>query len=91
MNNTHNVSYGGSNNVNNIAYSKYSTAGGSTAPTTSSSTKGATAAKAYPKYAEPRDKDQDVVVLLPHRKNRAPRLKHKLSVGPRNVARTVDI
>lgn len=73
--------------MNNIAYSKYSTAGGSTAPTTSSSSaKGTTTAKAYPKYAEPRDKDQDVVVLLPHRKNRAPRLKHKLSVGPVIVA-----
>lgn len=67
--------------MNNIAYSKYSTAGGSTAPTTSSSTKGTTIDKTYPKYAESRDKDQDVVVLLPHRKNRAPRLKHKLSVS----------
>jgi len=73
--------------VNNIAYSKYSTAGGSAAPTTtSSSMKEATAAKAYPKYAESRDKDQDVVVLLPQRKNRAPRLKHKLSVGSCVVA-----
>lgn len=56
-------------------------AGGSTTPTTSSSTKGTTADKTYPKYAESRDKDQDVVVLLPHRKNRTPRLKHKLSVS----------
>ncbi|KAL0100167.1 hypothetical protein PUN28_019537 [Cardiocondyla obscurior] len=93
VNNTHNVSYGGSNNVNNIAYSKYSTAGGSTAPTTSSSsssTRSATAAKAYPKYAEPRDKDQDVVVLLPHRKNRAPRLKHKLSTVSENARLDVN-
>ncbi|XP_077255467.1 5'-3' exonuclease PLD3 isoform X2 [Temnothorax americanus] len=90
VNNTHNVSYGGSNNVNNIAYSKYSTAGDSTAPTTSSSTKGATAAKPYPRYAEPRDKDQDVVVLLPHRKNRAPRLKHKLSTVSENARLDVN-
>ncbi|CAL1688368.1 unnamed protein product [Lasius platythorax] len=89
VNNTHNVSYGGSNNVNNIAYSKYSTAG-STAPTTSSSTKGTTADKTYPKYAEPRDKDQDVVVLLPHRKNRAPRLKHKLSTVSENARLDVN-
>ncbi|XP_012528482.1 5'-3' exonuclease PLD3 [Monomorium pharaonis] len=96
VNNTHNVSYGGSNNVNNIAYSKYSTAGGSTAPTTSSSstTKGATTAKAYPKYAEQYNKgpnkDQDVVVLLPHRKNRAPRLKHKLSTVSENARLDVN-
>ncbi|XP_072752667.1 5'-3' exonuclease PLD3 [Anoplolepis gracilipes] len=89
VNNTHNVSYGGSNNVNNIAYSKYSTAG-STAPTTSSSTKGTTADKTYSKYAEPRDKDQDVVVLLPHRKNRAPRLKHKLSTVSENARLDVN-
>lgn len=76
VNNTHNVSYGGSNNVNNVAYSKYTTANSSIAPTTSSSTKEANVAKTYP-----RRKDQDVVVLLPHRKNRAPRLKHKLSVS----------
>lgn len=80
VNNTHNVSYGGSNNVNNVAYSKYSTAGGPTAPATSSSTKETTATKVYA-TAGPRDKDQDVVVLLPQRKNRAPRLKHKLSVS----------
>ncbi|GAB1866559.1 Phospholipase D3 [Camponotus japonicus] len=85
VNNTHNVSYGGSNNVNNIAYSKYSMAGGSTTPTTSSSTKGTTSDKTYPKYAESRDKDQDVVVLLPHRKNRTPRLKHKLSTVSENA------
>ncbi|EFN84877.1 Phospholipase D3 [Harpegnathos saltator] len=91
VNNTHNVSYGGSNNVNNIAYSKYSTAGGgSTVTATSSSTKGATTAKAYPKYAEPRDKDQDVVVLLPHRKNRTPRLKHKLSTVSENARLDVN-
>ncbi|XP_070164828.1 5'-3' exonuclease PLD3 [Polyergus mexicanus] len=90
VNNTHNVSYGGSNNVNNIAYSKYSTAGGSTAPTTSLSTKGTTVDKTYPKYAEPRDKDQDVVVLLPHRKNRAPRLKHKLSTVSENARLDVN-
>lgn len=94
VNNTHNVSYGGSNNVNNIAYSKYSTAGGTTTSTTSSSTKGATAAKAYPKYAEQYNKgpnkDQDVVVLLPHRKNRAPRLKHKLSTVSENARLDVN-
>jgi len=78
VNNTHNVSYGGNNNVNNIAYSKYSVAGGSAVPTTSSSTKGPTTAKTY---AGPQGKDQDVVVLLPHRKNRTPRFKHKLSVS----------
>lgn len=83
VNNTHNVSYGGSNNVNNIACSKYSTAGDSNTPTTSSSTKGTTE-KPYPaKYTESRPKDQDVLVLLPNRKSRTPRLKHKLSV--RNV------
>ncbi|KAL6427493.1 hypothetical protein ACFW04_008771 [Cataglyphis niger] len=90
VNNTHNVSYGGSNNVNNIAYSKYSMAGGSTAPTTSSSTKGTTIDKTYPKYTESRDKDQDVVVLLPHRKNRAPRLKHKLSTVSENARLDVN-
>lgn len=85
MNNTHNVSYGGSNNVNNIAYLKYSMAGDPTVPATSSSTKGATAAKAYPKYAAgPRPKDQEDV-LLPQHKNRKPRLKHKLSVRPVTV------
>lgn len=90
VNNTHNVSYGGSNNVNNIAYSKYSMAGGSTTPTTSSSTKGTTSDKTYPKYAESRDKDQDVVVLLPHRKNRTPRLKHKLSTVSENARLDVN-
>ncbi|EFN65992.1 Phospholipase D3 [Camponotus floridanus] len=90
VNNTHNVSYGGSNNVNNIAYSKYSMAGGSTTSTTSSSTKGTTSDKTYPKYAESRDKDQDVVVLLPHRKNRTPRLKHKLSTVSENARLDVN-
>lgn len=90
VNNTHNVSYGGSNNVNNIAYSKYSMAGGSTTPTTSSSTKGTTSDKTYPKYAESRDKDQNVVVLLPHRKNRTPRLKHKLSTVSENARLDVN-
>ncbi|EZA57925.1 Phospholipase D3 [Ooceraea biroi] len=87
VNNTHNVSYGGNNNVNNIAYSKYSVAGGSAVPTTSSSTKGPTTAKTY---AGPQGKDQDVVVLLPHRKNRAPRLKHKLSTVSENARLDVN-
>ncbi|XP_012223859.1 5'-3' exonuclease PLD3-like [Linepithema humile] len=85
VNNTHNVSYGGSNNVNNVAYSKYSTTDSSVAPTTSSSTKEANAAKTFP-----RGKDQDVVVLLPHRKNRAPRLKHKLSTVSENARLDVN-
>ncbi|KAI4475234.1 hypothetical protein M0804_014428 [Polistes exclamans] len=81
VNNTHNVSYGGgSNNVTNVAYSKYSTAGGSTTLSTSTSVRGTSSGKPYPKYAEPRTKDQDVVVLLPHRKSRTPKIKHKLSV-----------
>lgn len=65
-------------------------AGGSATPTTSSSTKGTTADKTYPKYAESRDKDQDVVVLLPHRKNRTPRLKHKLSTVSENARLDVN-
>ncbi|KAH0953755.1 hypothetical protein HN011_008467 [Eciton burchellii] len=87
VNNTHNVSYGGNNNVNNIAYSKYSVAGGSAVPTTSSSTKGPTTAKTY---AGPQGKDQDVVVLLPHRKNRTPRFKHKLSTVSENARLDVN-
>lgn len=64
--------------MNNIAYSKYSVAGDSTVSTASSLKKESTTAKTY---AGPQGKDQDVVVLLPQRKNRAPRLKHKLSVN----------
>lgn len=91
VNNTHNVSYGGgSNNVTNVAYSKYSTAGGSTALSTSSSVRGTSSGKPYPKYAEPRTKDQDVVVLLPHRKSRTPRIKHKLSTVSENARLDVN-
>lgn len=83
MNNTHNVSYGGNNNVRNIAYSKCSgseddsirLAGSSTSKGTTSTT-----AKSYTKYRKERGKDQDVVVLLPHRKSRTPFVKQKLSV-----------
>nr|XP_050851450.1 5'-3' exonuclease PLD3-like isoform X4 [Vespula vulgaris] len=91
VNNTHNVSYGGgSNNVTNVAYSKYSTAGGSTALSTSTSVRGTSSGKPYPKYAEPRTKDQDVVVLLPHRKSRTPRIKHKLSTVSENARLDVN-
>ncbi|XP_066584799.1 5'-3' exonuclease PLD3-like isoform X2 [Prorops nasuta] len=85
VNNTHNVSYGGSNNVTNVACSKYSTAGGSTTLSSSLSAKGTSTSKAYTKYPEPREKDQDVLVLLPPRKSRTPRIKHKLSTVSENA------
>ncbi|KAI4504438.1 hypothetical protein M0802_000909 [Mischocyttarus mexicanus] len=92
VNNTHNVSYGGgSNNVTNVAYSKYSAAGGSTTLSTSStSARGTSSGKPYPKYAEPQTKDQDVVVLLPHRKSRTPRVKQKLSTVSENARLDVN-
>ncbi|XP_017877883.1 phospholipase D3-like [Ceratina calcarata] len=84
VNNTHNVSYGGNNNVRNVAYSKCSTNGED--PASVSTNKGATSTvNSYTKYTKERSKDQDVVVLLPHRKNRTPLVKHKLSTVSENA------
>ncbi|KAK0181173.1 hypothetical protein PV327_003479 [Microctonus hyperodae] len=89
VNNTQNVSYGGNNTVTNVAYSKYTTSDDgnthgactSTSPPRSSSTATSSTSKSFTTRANPTTpKDQDVVVLLPHRKSRTPRLKHKLSV-----------
>lgn len=86
VNNTHNVSYGGSNNVTNVAYSKYSSAGGSTTLASSSSGRGTSSnSKSFSTHVNPEGKDQDVVVLLPPRKNRTPRIRHKLSVRYRKT------
>ena len=92
VNNTHNVSYGGSNNVKNVAYSKCSTGGGDpTSVATCSATRGtASTVKSYTKYTKERSKDQDVVVLLPNRKNRAPIVKHKLSTVSENARLEVN-
>ncbi|XP_076750929.1 5'-3' exonuclease PLD3 [Xylocopa sonorina] len=80
VNNTHNVSYGGNNNVRNIVYSKCS---GNDESATNlapcSANKGTTTVKSYTRYTKERDKDQDVVVLLPHHKNKTPLVKQKLS------------
>ncbi|XP_071861664.1 5'-3' exonuclease PLD3 isoform X2 [Bombus fervidus] len=87
VNNTHNVSYGGNNNVRNIAYSKCSgndedsirhTASSTSKPSTST-------VKSYTKYMKEQGKDQDVVVLLPRRKSRKPLVKHKLSTVSENA------
>ena len=86
MNNTHNVSYGGNNNVRNIAYSKCSSDNDedSVRHAASSANKASATAstvKSYTKYRKEEGKDQDVVVLLPpRRKSRTPLVKHKLSV-----------
>ena len=90
MNNTHNVSYGGSNSVTNVAYSKYSAGDRSStnvASSSSSTAGGGTSSSTSRSYATAtgktrRTNDQDVVVLLPsHRKSRTPRIRHKLSVS----------
>ncbi|CAD6213375.1 GSCOCG00004039001-RA-CDS [Cotesia congregata] len=93
VNNTHNVSYGGSNTVTNVAYSKYPSS--SRGPSTGSSPMGASGSgKSYPSTSSNshqhletprRAKDQDVVVLLPSRKSRTPRVKHKLSTVSENA------
>nr|XP_034172549.1 5'-3' exonuclease PLD3-like isoform X3 [Osmia lignaria] len=87
VNNTHNVSYGGSNNVKNIAYSKCSGKDGDSIglATCSASRAPGSSVKSYTKYAKERGKDQDVVVLLPHRKSRTPLVKHKLSTVSENA------
>ncbi|XP_017799129.1 PREDICTED: phospholipase D3-like [Habropoda laboriosa] len=87
VNNTHNVSYGGNNNVKNIAYSKCSgNDEDSINPATCSASKGTTSTvRSYTKYMKERGKDQDVVVLLPHRKSRTPLVKHKLSTVSENA------
>ncbi|OAD52164.1 Phospholipase D3 [Eufriesea mexicana] len=88
VNNTHNVSYGGNNNVRNIAYSKCSGSDDDSIHLAASSTsKGTTSTtvKSYTKYRKERDKDQDVVVLLPHRKSRTPFVKQKLSTVSENA------
>ncbi|XP_012151519.2 5'-3' exonuclease PLD3 [Megachile rotundata] len=87
VNNTHNVSYGGSNNVRNIAYSKCSTKDGdSIGLATSSANKGTSSSvKSYTKYAKERGKDPNVVVLLPHRKNRSTLTKQRLSTVSENA------
>lgn len=92
VNNTHNISYGGSNTVTNVAYSKYPST--SRSPSNATSPMGASASSSYPSTSRTTSsnphqhletsrqaKDQDVVVLLPHRKSRTPRVKHKLSVS----------
>lgn len=70
-----NVSYGGSNRVTNIAYSKNS-GGAST-----SSEGGASGSGVYSKNADTSHKDRDVVVLLPQNKSRTPKINHKLAVS----------
>ncbi|XP_003393457.1 5'-3' exonuclease PLD3 isoform X1 [Bombus terrestris] len=87
VNNTHNVSYGGNNNVRNIAYSKCSGNDEDSIRHTASSTSKATTStvKSYTKYMKEQGKDQDVVVLLPHRKSRTPLVKHKLSTVSENA------
>ncbi|OXU24625.1 hypothetical protein TSAR_006065 [Trichomalopsis sarcophagae] len=82
VNNTHNVSYGGSNRVTNVAYSKYSGGEGSTSLSSpATSPPSAPASGVYTKNVgtDPLLKDQDVVVLLPQRKSRTPRIRHKLA------------
>ncbi|KAG7201489.1 hypothetical protein KM043_004248 [Ampulex compressa] len=91
VNNTHNVSYGGNNSVKNIAYSKCSSDSGSSNQTSSAATaRGSACAKSYSKYSEQRGKDQDVLVLLPHRKSRTPLVKHKLSTVSENARLDVN-
>ncbi|CAK9831259.1 5'-3' exonuclease PLD3 [Anthophora retusa] len=87
VNNTHNVSYGGNNNVKNIAYSKCSgNDEDSINPATCSASKGTTSTvRSYTKYMKERGKDQDVLVLLPHRKSRTPLVKNKLSTVSENA------
>lgn len=87
VNNTHNVSYGGNNNVRNIAYSKCSDNDEDSIRHTASSTSKANTStvKSYTKYMKEQGKDQDVVVLLPHRKSRTPLVKHKLSTVSENA------
>ncbi|XP_076245485.1 5'-3' exonuclease PLD3 isoform X2 [Calliopsis andreniformis] len=87
VNNTHNVSYGGNNNVKNVASSKYSAKNEDVVSlATCSASKGtASSLKSYTKYAKEQDKDQDVVVLLPHRKSRSTFVKHKLSTVSENA------
>lgn len=82
VNNTHNVSYGGNNSVRNIAYSKCSgkDEDATSLPTCSVSKGTNSTVKSYTKYMKDREKDQDVIVLLPHRKRKTPFVKHKLSV-----------
>ncbi|XP_057334123.1 5'-3' exonuclease PLD3-like isoform X1 [Microplitis mediator] len=96
VNNTHNISYGGSNTVTNVAYSKYPST--SRSPSNATSPMGASASSSYPSTSRTTSsnphqhletsrqaKDQDVVVLLPHRKSRTPRVKHKLSTVSENA------
>ncbi|KZC12940.1 Phospholipase D3 [Dufourea novaeangliae] len=92
VNNTHNVSYGGSNNVRNIAYSKCSTKDEDAINFADSTiSRGSVSTiKSYSKYAKERVKDQDVVVLLPHRRNRTALIKHKLSVLSENARLEVN-
>ncbi|XP_043266213.1 5'-3' exonuclease PLD3-like [Colletes gigas] len=92
VNNTHNVSYGGSNNVRNIAYSKCSTKDGDSIGLAGCSVNrgAASTVKSYTKYTKERRKDQDVVVLLPHRKNRTALVKHKLSTVSENARLEVN-
>nr|XP_033328815.1 phospholipase D3-like [Megalopta genalis] len=87
VNNTHNVSYGGNNNVRNIAYSKCSVKDEDSAnPANTTVSKGASSTvKSYTKYAKEAAKDQDVVVLLPHRRNKTAFVKHKLSTVSENA------
>lgn len=81
VNNTHNISYGGNNTVTNVAYSKYSQEQPGPSTSTQSGTKTSSSPKSYENRSGTSVKDQDVVVLLPQRKTRTPRIKNKLSVS----------
>ncbi|XP_023247850.1 phospholipase D3-like [Copidosoma floridanum] len=85
VNNTQNVSYGGSNRVTNVAYSKNSEGLG-----VASSSLGASGSGVYSKNVDSRLKDQDVVVLLPPSKSRTPRIRHKLATVSENARLDVN-
>ncbi|XP_024936685.1 phospholipase D3 isoform X2 [Cephus cinctus] len=91
VNNTHNVSYGGSNHVTNVAYSKYSNAERSTTLASSSSAASASSSsRPFSRDPGGQGKDQDVVVLLPHHKSRTPKIRHKLSTVSENARLDVN-
>lgn len=54
-----------------------------TLASSSSAVGGSSSSRSYPGQSGNRDKDQDVVVLLPQHKSRTPRIRHKLSVSLR--------
>lgn len=84
------MSYGGSNRVTNVAYSKYSPGGEASSSLSGSAAAGPASTSASGVYmknvgTDPLLKDQDVVVLLPQRKSRTPRIRHKLAVSSRCI------